>query len=221
MKNMKLVIAFALCMTVPMWGVKAAIPELHPIPIDFAKIDFGVTAKTQFNIQDFEFIPDAAPIVDGAIMDVLMHEDAIMPNIDFVDGVSVQMDTEEMEIALYDELLIPQDKPFWTRTKKVLGGVLLLSVILAILLLMGGGSGGGGGGQDGAGGGGGGGDQGEGGGGGGAGGGGGSGGGGGGGGDVGGGTDPYSPTTPVNPEPASMLLLGLGLFLPMLRKKGQ
>ena len=232
MGKIKIMIASALCLAVPIWGVEAATPEIHPVVSNPAALHSQPEDWQDLELSDLRFSESPAPtsLVNADLIDGLFSYESMTP--------------EELENALQDDLLLPEGNHFWTRTKLAIGLTLLLAVgLLAgiIALFSGSGSGSGSGSDSGTGesgedsdqnrnqlpppifgwGGGDGGplallDASE--------------GSGAGGGAVGGsgfggtieeiaGGSEIPPLIPHHPEPSTMLLLSLGLLLPILRKR--
>ncbi len=239
MKHFKRYLAGFLCAVLPSWSLYAAVPDM---PLVFTPSALPIEEPAEKFIGWYDLVYQdqvAPPTVPQAIVDALFPDQEIaLPQIS--GGVSVPLEKlsdADLEEELQDELLLDEDAEGEHSSKKrLVVGLLILSAALGALLLLlsgsGGGSGSGSGGSSGnggdsngstpppVGGGGTGGGNGTG-----PGTGPGTGGGGGpgvGGGPGGGGITPFSfpNNVPNNPEPSTLFLIGLGLLLPFLRRKG-
>lgn len=231
MKNFKTLLAVMLCLTVPVWELRASVPEIHGMVGNFMP-SFSVTeGETLVNWQSVADVEaDLPAVADPKLVEALFPSPVEAP----LGGKSIQeIKEEELEETLTDELILGDQVSYWNRTRKIFGFILLAAILSSLLLLFtgagagageGGGSGsgggdnglnsqlppGGGGGSGGGSGGGAGGAGGSG--------GGGAGGAGGGSGGGSGGGGGLPANFPSNPEPSTFLLFGLGM-LAFLRRK--
>lgn len=239
MKSLKTFTAALLCALLPGWSLYAAVPDM---PIAFNPAFFKIEEPVETFVGWEQIVmEDSTPaVVAPEIVSALFPEaDDAIPQITEASVSMEDLSSAELEEKLQDELIIEgeESEGKGSRKLRIIGGLLLLGggIAALLMLLSGGGSGGGSGSGSGDGGGnggttnsnnippvGGGGGAGGGGTGGGSTGGGGAGGAGGSGGNITPFTfTPFNPASiPNNPEPSSLLLIGLGLLLPFFRRKG-
>src|SRR5690606_29849525 len=111
-----------------------SVPEFHGLVLDVPAMNLVQTADreavlNEIVLNQFSFEETLPPVVAPEIVDILLP--AQVEEFPETAAELEELSGEQLEEVLLDELVIAGEKPFWTRTKVVIGSVVLLTALFS------------------------------------------------------------------------------------------